>query len=347
MTPVLLPVRFLPSEGTFPSVVPIPTRARDPATNLNLKSVGNSPALRLEQKVVTSHFHSLIKSRSEAKRKRDRKQQRLISDADVFRETILGKLRGICDTHQIRNCERCGREDIYRTCKSCGDVRTFKYRCSIKWCPLCNWRIVAERQAILKKWLTRIEQPKHLVTTQRNFSVLTRQAIREHTVRLAKLRRAKVFSGVRGGCVTVEITNERAGWHLHAHWLVDARWVDAGELSRAWGKLVGQDFAIVKVMDARAKINYQLELAKYVVSGSEIARWQGEEIHQFIRAVKGRRFFFTFGSLFAEAANIRREINQEKNHDTACDCGCNQFRFEDEPTAILREIRQQQRSRKH
>ena len=347
MTQVLLPVSFLPAEGTFPSVVPIPTRTLDPGIHSALKPVGNNPALQLEQEVVTSHFHSLIKSRSEAKRKRDREQQKLLSDGDVFRETILGKLRGICDTRQVRNCDRCGREDIYRTCKSCGDVRTFKYRCSIKWCPLCNWRIVAERQAILKKWLTRIDQPKHLVTTQRNFNVLTTRSIREHTYRLAQLRRSKVFRPVRGGCVSVEITNETRGWHLHAHWLVDARWIDAAELSRTWGKIVGQDFAIVKVMDARNKLHYQRELAKYVVSGSEIAKWQGEEIHQFIRAVKGRRFFFTFGSLFKHAREIRREINQEKSHDTACDCGCNQFRFEDETTAILRDIRQQQRSRKH
>lgn len=306
-------------------------------------------SLKLEQGAVTSHFQ-LIRERTAIRREREKLQMQLadLSDAEVWRQSIIGKLIGICDTAQVRNVERCGKEEIYRTCKSCGETTTFHYRCNVKWCPLCNWRIVKERQEIIKRWVREIRQPKHLVTTQRNVAILTGKLIRQHTANLSKLRRTKVFNQVRGGCVSVEITNEGKGWHLHAHWLVDARWIDIQEVARVWGRLVKQDFAIVCVKDLRDQTGYQNEVAKYVCKGSDMAAWPAEEIHQFIRAVHRRRFYFTFGHMFKVAQEVRRQLKRERNSEcppVVCECGCEQFRFEDELSATLREIRQQQRRR--
>lgn len=319
-----------------------------------------SPALRLEQGVVTSHLVSpaksvadLIRLRKIAKAKRDREQRELLNSDAIWHDQILTKLKTddridpltgewFAPSAQLQNFSRCGKEHVYRTCIGCDETTAHFYHCMIKWCPLCNWRIVNRRRTLLRQWLPTIDQPKHVVTTQRNTSTLTRRMIKEHTLNLSRLRRSKVFSQVKGGCVSVELTNESRGWHLHAHWLVDARFIDQKELAITWGQLVGQDYAIVKVIDARARerthapsivspttpptpTDYQRELLKYVVKGSDMARWSTDELYQFITAVRGQRFFFAFGQLFKEARRLRALAELNKPDREPCDCGCHQF----------------------
>jgi hypothetical protein len=175
----------------------------------------------------------------------------------------------------------------------------------------------------------KISQPKHLVLTQQNFTILTRRRIRLHSLALAKLRRKKCFQSVKGGCVSVEITNEERGWHMHSHWLLDATWLDMTNVSKAWGKLVGQNFAIVKIKDIRGT-SYLQEVSKYVVKGSDLAAWPPEHILEFVRAVKGLRFFSSFGSLLKLAPAIRAELHALKPPPPVCECGCGEFVYEDE-----------------
>ena len=296
----------------------------------------------------------IITARKIAKAKRDREQRQLIVSDQIWHDQILTKLQTddridpitgewFAPSAQLQNFARCGHEHIYKTCTGCDETTAHFYHCMIKWCPLCNWRIVNRRRDLLKQWLPTIEQPKHLVTTQRNTAALTRRMIKDHTVNLSKLRRSRVFDQVKGGCVSVEITNESRGWHLHAHWLVDARWVDKEQLAVTWGKLVGQDFAIVKVIDARPSggrgdyrgdggtipalttTHYQRELMKYVVKGSDLAKWSREDIYQFVRAVRSQRFFFAFGDLFKRARQLRALAEHNKPDRAPCDCGCSQY----------------------
>lgn len=266
-------------------------------------------------------------------------------EQDHFRDTIAAKLRGLLDTPQTRNLDRCGREKIFRTCTECGEFKRFEYHCDLKFCPRCAHRITARRQVVISKWAEKIAQPKHLVTTQRNFPILTRSRIREHQKNLVRLRRSKLFKLVKGGCVSVELTNEDRGWHLHAHWLLDVRWLDIAEVSRAWAHLVGQsDYAIVRIRDCRDR-DYLQEVSKYVAKGSEVAGWPPEEIVQFIHAIRGLRFFFSFGSLFKLGRKIRAELHVEKI-PTVCDCGCEKFIWRDELHETLHDIRQQARRRR-
>jgi len=118
-------------------------------------------------------------------------------------------------------------------------------------------------------------------------------------------------------------------------------------VSRTWAKLVDQDFAIVKVMDCRER-SYLTEVTKYVCSGAEMAGWEASKIHEFVRAVKGKRFFFPFGSLFKEQSAIRRALNAEEKEPMMCECGCGKFHFKNaldaEVAAILRECEARPRS---
>lgn len=197
---------------------------------------------------------NVILTRLRARQERERLQRQLIPEDEDFAETIRVKLHHRLDSTQYWNFCRCGDEDFYRTCKDCGKVETYKYRCNIKWCPRCQWRITETRKKVLALWSMKINQPKHLILTQKNFPILTRRKIKMHNVAFAKLRRTTVFEKVLGGCRSVEITNESRGWHLHSHCLLDVRWLDMPEISRIWGKLVGQEFAIVKVKDVETTI---------------------------------------------------------------------------------------------
>lgn len=263
----------------------------------------------------------------------------------LHHDSIMAKLEGLFDGAQMINFKRCGREFIFRHCRGCHATERKVYRCSLKWCPNCNWRITEQRKRILEAWAKQIAQPKHVVLTQRNFKLLTRREVRRFTANISRLRRQKVFRQVKGGSYSIEITNEQRGWHLHAHLLVDARWVDAATLAVTWGKLIGQNFGIVKVKDCRHR-EYVAEVAKYVAKGSDIARWPAHEINEFVRAVRGVRCFGVFGRLF----KLRRQIAASLlSHDRVCvcgDCGASDFYWLDELSEVARECDRDKRHKR-
>jgi hypothetical protein len=297
------------------------------------------PAKRLFSPAVKR----IISARAKAKRDTQRQQQDLLEDRELNKLNIESKLRPLLDSAQFANFERCGQEKIIRTCKCCGRRESFTYRCSIKWCPMCNWRITDQRRIKIRAWLKFVTQPKHLVLTQRNFPVLTRRKIRAFVAALAKLRRNKIFADVDGGCASVEITNDGNGWHLHAHLLLNARWLDMKRLSIVWGHLVGQEFGIVKIKDCR-DAEFLQEVSKYVVKGSTMAAWPAEWINEFVRAIKGLRFFFAFGSLFKLRDQIREILDKQKSSPVMCECGSDEFMFKSEVDEELESIQRDARS---
>jgi hypothetical protein len=261
-------------------------------------------------------------------------QQEIFDSTDLWKETIETKLAGLLETNQFYNFTRCGRDRIFRTCRDCGDWTAMDYRCTIKWCPRCNYRLGLKRRQKIELWSQEIDQPKHVVLTCRNFPILTRKKFRDFSGALAQLRRRSVFAKVSGGTASIETTNESNGWHVHAHMLLDARWIDIRELAVVWGKLVGQEYGIVHIKDVRAK-SFLQEVCKYVVKGSEMAKWPAEQILEFVTAVKGVRNFFVFGSLFNRSKRIQAKINLDAPEKEICKCGCNKFIFRDERTEII------------
>jgi hypothetical protein len=291
---------------------------------------------------LSTRTRQIIRDRRILKTRRERLQRPLLSDKAAWKATIEAKLIGIATGNQMNNFAKCGVEEIWQTCENCGTVEKFHYSCNRKWCPLCNYKLAAARGAKLRLWTRTINQPKHLVLTMRNFEVLTRKKIRQFQKALVALRRQEVFSLVKGGCATLEITNDKRGWHLHAHLLLDVRWLVMPEVSRCWGALVNQEFGIVKIKDCRGA-DYLHEVAKYVAKGSEIASWPAEQIWEFICAIKGCRFFFAFGSLFHMSKEIKRQILEEKGERKKCHCGCGRFIYDSEASAAIKDARSMSR----
>lgn len=262
----------------------------------------------------------------------------LLSPEQIWQKSLLAKVRNLIPWQVYDNLEKCGQDEVYQVCRGCGNWETRYYRCSLKFCPLCNYRIARRRSEMLNLWSLKIPQPKHVVLTQRNFPVLTKKKIRESRMAFGRLRRQKFWREVTGGCVSMEITNEGQGWHLHHHILADVRWLDAGQLAIFWGRLVGQEYGIVKVKDARGK-TYLGEVTKYVCKPSQLVSWSPEQINEFIRAVTGSRFFTSFGTLFHLQREIKQEIRASRKPMEPCKCGCNDWTFEDERASLMGQLR--------
>jgi hypothetical protein len=286
----------------------------------------------------------LIRARRMARFARESRQAELIGGVEIQKASMEAKLAGLGSGRWWENLLRCGREEMFATCTRCGRFTKFFYACNQKFCPRCARKLAGRRAAILEKWSEKLKQPKHVVLTMRNFEILTGRSIREFRKALKRLRNEDCWREVTGGCATIELTHEGRGWHLHAHLLVEAAWVDAKALAISWGTLIGQNFGIVKVKDARDR-DYISEVSKYVVKGSELARWPGELILEMILAVRGKRLFFPFGSLWGKQGAIKAQLALARPPGKMCECGCEKFVYETETDSILDECRQFDRRR--
>lgn len=214
----------------------------------------------------------------------------------VVRESIAARLRGAGEFELSGRLSRCGEPVGWRECCHCGTAQPVFYRCNIRWCPDCAWRISAVRAAKVSAWAKTCGQPKHVTLTARNTTTLHREDVREMSAAFSRLRRMRDFRWTRG-CRTMEITNEGRGWHLHIHALVDVRWIDPAKLAISWARQIGQDdAAIVCVKDARDS-DYLAEVAKYAVKPIQMAGWPAQDAAMFVRALQGTRTFSTFGDL--------------------------------------------------
>lgn len=253
-------------------------------------------------------------------------QGELGSPEALWRETVAVKLDQSGNHADAAKLRACCSQVIIRTCKGCGDRETFFSHCDNFFCPACAHRLAKRRKKQVEWWTKLVRQPKHVVLTVRNTWQLTDYYIAACKKALRNLRRSKFARGWRGGCWTLEITNEGKGWHLHFHLLVDADYIDSQQLAKAWAKQVMQDFSIVKVKDVRQS-DYLREVCKYVVKGSEIATWTAIEVGQFVSAFKNQRTFGIFGSLYAQNAEWKKTC--EELSQKACTCPmCNSMEFQ-------------------
>jgi len=211
-------------------------------------------------------------------------------------------------------------------CKHCGKRYIWPNHCDLRFCPHCQHRLSLRRQRELEWWVIRLRQPKHIVLTVRNTEKLTPEYMKWFKQCLARLRRRKIAREWRAGIYAIEVTNESRGWHVHLHLLVETPWVDQRELAKVWAEIVGQDFAIVWVSKAD-KQGVAKEVMKYVVKGSQMAKWSPDEIRQYVESIESVRLFGRFGDLHGAEAEWRREIELEEQREFTCECGSTEFDY--------------------
>ena len=254
------------------------------------------------------------------------KQGGLGFDGQVLKQTIIKKLLSLDHDALAHPLIKCHTEQTVKYCNGCRVPKVFFNRCEVFYCPCCAKRLANDRRKSVEWWTAQITQPKHVVVTTRNTDKISPERVAQVKAAWAKLRRRAFAKNWRGGFYSLEVTNEGRGWHLHIHALIDATWIDSGRLAAEWASCVGQDFAIVKVMDARAG-DYLRELCKYVVDGNSVVKWSAEDLVAYIVAFKGQRTFGCFGRLYKlrkEHALFLEGVQADKN---VCECGCNSFRY--------------------
>ena len=126
-----------------------------------------------------------------------------------------------------------------------------------------------------------------------------------------------------GGFWSLEVTNEKRGFHLHYHLLIDARSIHPVILSHFWKLATRGAGHIVKVKDVRDK-SYLQEVSKYAVKGSDLAKWTPDQIRTYIEAIQGHRTFGVFGSLYGKRSEFAEWLDQLRAARPLCECGgCN------------------------
>lgn len=243
-----------------------------------------------------------------------------IDRLEILQESLCCKLREVGQNQIASRLSQCGREEKILVCQGCGKRKIVTDRCSNRWCCFCGPRTAKRRAEEIQAWSGQLKQPKHVVLTQRNSTTIRRSLVRQFARNLYKLRKQSWKPKWEGGTWTIELTNESRGWHLHAHLLIESRWVDSTDLAKRWGKLAGQDYAIVKVKDARAK-DYCAEVAKYVCKPAQLTSWQPNEIAEVIHAFKGVRVFGVYGRLLPLRAEWRSSVKRARHDRSTCDCG--------------------------
>jgi hypothetical protein len=282
------------------------------------KGENRVPALKRNEKITPEQWKRIRIERSEAQRK----QLDGIASNEIHKLSVEAKLKEAGASGKwFDNFVRCERETIFIGCYGCGKTTARLYRCNSRWCPCCNWRITERRKKLLERITAGMTNVKHIVLTQRNFPELSQFKIREANANLTKLRRRRITSKVHGGCASLEFTNEDTGWHLHWHILAHTIFCCANCLAYEWGQLVKQDFAVVKVLPVDDQ-SYLKEVCKYVVEGSELAKWTPEKILQLVDSLRRTRTFTTFGSFRETAKHARAVIELEKPPREICECGC-------------------------
>jgi predicted RNA-binding Zn-ribbon protein involved in translation (DUF1610 family) len=259
-------------------------------------------------------------------------------NATAHKNSVAAKLRQAGEYERAAKLENCHSYYTVYQCSSCGTTRKFPNRCDTFYCPECAAHLANERRKQIEWWCRDVPQPKHVVLTVRNIPDLAPGHIDELRKWFTALRRRKFSRNWHGGFYTIEVTNEKQGWHLHLHALISARWIDKAELSRQWNSINNNAGHIVEVKDC-SHGDYLREVQKYIVKGSALAKWTPDQIVTFINAFDGKRTFGVFGELYAKRTEFAEWIAQLKAQRPKCDCGASIGKYYTESEWLIHDLR--------
>lgn len=300
------------------------------------------PSGRLD---ATNHLDRPFRSRHGGQPHKS--QTEFWTTALLHHDTVVHKLRAANFAHLADRIADCHSIPSMAVCRKCTKAKVFWNRCENWFCPICQPRLTRERLESIEWWTHHVKQPKHVVLTIRNTTTINPGLVQFIKDSFGRLRRSKFATRTttftdkdpaspmfgktstshpwRGGFWSMEVTNERRGWHLHIHALIDSPFICQQALKRAWTHLVGQDFAIAKVIDCRGK-DYLAEVAKYVVKGSDLAKWEAQDLGAMVFAFDGVRTFGAFGSLYKLRAEWRKAMDDILDDVHVCECGCSDWK---------------------
>ena len=259
-------------------------------------------------------------------KKQDIWQPELFDKQLHHRQATVSKLRIAGRNDLADPLEACRTYHTVALCNHCGAAKRFPNRCDLFYCAQCQPRLARERAEQIAWWARTVKQPKHVVLTIKNITNLSPGHVDEFRKYFTRLRRSKFARNWLGGFYSLEVTYENQGWHLHLHALINARWIDATELSKKWNSITNGLGYIVHVRDCRGT-DYLRQVTKYVVKGNQLAAWKPEQIVTFIEAFQGKRTFAVFGQLYGLRTEFSEFVKGLRERKSKCECGCNSIRY--------------------
>jgi hypothetical protein len=170
-----------------------------------------------------------------------------------------------------------------------------------------------------------MQWPLHITLTRANVGDVKKADVTALKKAFKRLRRQKIWKPVRGGIVSIELTNKGKGWHPHMHILADCRWLggetpepqrwhsrsrkaelcrqSSEELQQAWSACIGQLLSSIKVRRCDGETAVR-EVLKYAVKGSDLVD-SPDPVGDAIRAISGGRLSTPFGTMFGLKAELR------------------------------------------
>lgn len=205
-------------------------------------------------------------------------------------------------------------------CRGCGHKHEAATKCNRKWCPSCAPKRANERARKMRVAFGAMRWPMHITLTMRNVPLeeAPRGILRGLMKSFARLRRMKIWKqNVKGGVVSVEVTDKGNGLHPHLHSLIDCEWLAlntpkphkgddvetlrvkfkaaAQELQEAWQRCLDQDVP-PSIWIRRADRGAVDEVLKYALKSEDAINCTGE-IAPVLRMLDAVRTVATFGSL--------------------------------------------------
>lgn len=179
-------------------------------------------------------------------------------------------------------------------CRSCGLVHYVPIYCGDRFCQVCNKarqiRIrIRLTDLVNKTVLLHNENFRHMILTIKSQDNPASMCRYLHKA-FRKFRNSRIFKkNFSGGAFVIELTHSEEGWHAHLHVCIQGKYIDQGELLKAWRNSAGKAGLYIKTIPKQSIIRY---LTKYMTKG-EIT---GDAKEEGLTALKGLRLFTCFGS---------------------------------------------------
>lgn len=196
----------------------------------------------------------------------------------------------------------------YKTiyCTGCGYSHRVRLYCGDRLCGVCKeknyYRLLRHYLPVIRKISPyRLQQ---ITLTHKNFFNLTKSRVRAIVRDLIRLRKTDFFKKrVKGGLAVVECKhkNDRVGWNIHIHILVDSLFIPVRELSTVWYSITKHSF----IVDVRNEGNSQKSVYHLLKYFLKVPIIQGIDIESlkldFNNAFFGSRNLISFGSLYNQS----------------------------------------------
>ena len=245
---------------------------------------------------------------------------------------IEGLIREVGQGSRAKRMGYCGNTIFVKVKK--GDPSNVLYepqlRCKDRVCPVCN----SYRASILSRKVEKLgkdmENP-HLLTITANGlnrdSLKTAVGCFKKSTSLLKKERSWWKKYIRGGVEHIEVTyNEKTGWHVHSHMLVDLavdRKVENIQISNNGVSVdpIKKDLEHVLLKVGLGTISdirpvtegYGKEISKYSMKfGLDV---DDERLKEIIIDMKGKRMVSRFGNCYGKGVDDIEELTQEEEKE--------------------------------